>query len=40
MAVGTLVLKKRLILNAPCRRLLGTLLGEKSRDINKRLDPF
>ena len=28
--VGTLALKKRLVLNASCRCLLGTLLGEKS----------
>jgi hypothetical protein len=40
MAVGTLVLKKRLVLNAPCRCLLGTLLGEKSWDINKPLETF
>jgi|SRR6516225_9651741 hypothetical protein len=30
MDVGTLVLKKHLVLNAPCSCLLGTLLGEKS----------
>ena len=40
MAVGTLVLKKRLVLNAPCGCLLGTLLGEKSCDINKTLEMF
>jgi hypothetical protein len=38
--VGTLVLKKHLVLNAPCRCLLGTLGGKKRWDINKRLDPF
>jgi hypothetical protein len=40
MAVGTLVLKKRLVLNAPCGCLLGTLLGEKSWDINEPLETF
>jgi putative tryptophan/tyrosine transport system substrate-binding protein len=36
--LGTLALKKHLILNAPCRCLLGTLRGKKTRDFNKRLD--
>src|SRR5262249_37746763 len=30
VGVGAVVLKKRLVLNAPCGCLLGTLLGEKS----------
>jgi hypothetical protein len=38
--LGTLVPKKHLVLNASCRCLLGTLRGKKTRDINKRLDPF
>jgi hypothetical protein len=38
--LGTLALKKRLVLNASCRCLLGTLRGKKCRDINKRLDSF
>jgi hypothetical protein len=40
MAVGTLALKKHLVLNASWRCLLGTLRGKKTWDINKRLDPF
>jgi len=38
--LGTLALRKRLVLNASCRCLLGTLRGKKTWDINKRLDPF
>ena len=38
--VGTLARKKHLFLNAPYERLLGTLCGRKTLDINKRLDPF
>src|SRR5262249_56138683 len=38
--VVTLVLKKRLLLNAPRECLLVTLSGKKPCDINKRLDPF
>jgi hypothetical protein len=36
--LGTLALKKRLVLNAPCRRLLGTLRGKKTCDISKWLN--
>src|SRR5262249_6778637 len=37
VAVGTLVLEKRLVLNVPWECLLGTLLGEKPLRIHKRL---
>jgi hypothetical protein len=36
--IGTLVPKKRLVLNASCRCLLGTLRGKKTCDINKWLN--
>ena len=36
--LGTLVPKKHLVLNAPCRCLLGTLRGKKTCDINKWLN--
>src|SRR6266481_2685989 len=36
--LGTLVLKKPLVLNASCRCLLGTLRGKKTCDINKWLN--
>jgi hypothetical protein len=38
--LGTLVPKKRLVLKASPERLLGTLRGKKTSNINKRLDPF
>jgi hypothetical protein len=39
-AVGTLVLKKRLVLNAPWKHLMGTFRGKKCREVNKRLNTF
>src|SRR5262249_7945637 len=38
--VVTLALEKPLFRNVPRKRPVVTLLGEKSCDINKRLDPF
>ena len=38
--VGTVAPKKHLFLNVLCECLLGTLRGEKRRDINERLGLF
>jgi hypothetical protein len=39
-ALVSLVPKKRLFLNVRRKRLLVSLFGKNSCDINKRLDPF
>jgi hypothetical protein len=38
--LGTLARKKHLVLNAPCRRLLGTPHSEKPCCLNERLGLF
>jgi hypothetical protein len=38
--LGTLARKKHLVLNAPCRRLLGTPHSEKPFCVNERLGLF